>query len=620
MLLPLLALLLAGFESPPDLDSWNADHARVELSRDHATQGQSSLQLTLGRGPYPGIAAARALLTGWADYDLARLDIFNPQSEPVTITIRIDDAQSQNYATRYNEGFTLRPGASTIELPVRRLQTSDRKRNLDPAQLRRFMIFGDRPLTLYLDNFRLEQGAISEWPELKSPVPYFGIDHEWWPGKDIWREEVLPRAPGTDRRAFEKHFYLEPYRPAPNPARIRISAARGQTVHIFFNTDQPPAGQNVRAVQLRERGGNGIFRVTPMAIVPVTNAPHATRFCATFRFDEPGSHTGKLAGIAYEIRVWPFALPAADIPFGFYYAASAQRDAELRDMAEHGCTSVTVPCPRPRADGSLETEPVDEFLAACRRAGLKPGLMPSLKIAQVIAGDYAGPEFSPQFLRIFEPALRNLKRWWPAVLANPVDEPREQALEGWNRNFADTKRYLELYRAAGISTLVTFTGDESFGKSYVRLVPLMDVVSTHPTRDCSGLMKAARELHIYNAGLNRVSWGFYPWAVGAKGRWEWHYSFWTDAYNPFAPGTGVVMPSPAGPVPTEAYERVRAGIDDYRFLMLAQRLPAARKLLDEIRGKIPRYLEGDLPGEETLDEWRTRLAEIIAAESAVAAE
>src|SRR5439155_18680677 len=101
--------------------------------------------------------------------------------------------------------------------------------------------------------------------------------------------------------------------------------------------------------------------------------------------------------------------------------------------------------------------------------------------------------FSPQFIHLFESSLKNLAKW-KTVLANPVDEPREQALESWNRNFADTKRYLELYRAAGIRTLITFTSDESFGKSYLPLVPLTDVVSTHPTRECAGLMKAAREL------------------------------------------------------------------------------------------------------------------------------
>jgi hypothetical protein len=38
----------------------------------------------------------------------------------------------------------------------------------------------------------------------------------------------------------------------------------------------------------------------------------------------------------------------------------------------------------------------------------------------------------------------------------------------------------------------------------------MDVVSAHPTRDSASIMKATRELHIYNAGMNRLSGGFHP--------------------------------------------------------------------------------------------------------------
>jgi hypothetical protein len=216
------------------------------------------------------------------------------------------------------------------------------------------------------------------------------------------------------------------------------------------------------------------------------------------------------------------------------------------------------------------------------------------------------------------------------VLASVVDEPREQAPSPWNRNFAETKRFLELYRQAGVPAMVTLMGDSSSGRSYLPLVPLMDVVSTHPTRQSRGIFDATRAgntaLWIYNAGMNRFSFGFYPWAVGAKGRWEWHYQWWTQAYDPFArtsesawsTGTGAVMPSPDGPLPTEAYECVRAGIDDCRFLALAERRPEARRFLEELRGKIPRYLEGELPSEATLDEWRDKLAEIIAAPAAEA--
>ena len=628
----LALLLLSGFEDAADLDRWKPQGAQVERVHDHATQGQWSLKLTLTRGDYPGIAFTS--LAGWERYDIARLDVFNPQSQPVNVTIRLDDAQTTNFGSRYNEDFLLHPGSNTLELPLRQLQTSDHKRNLDPARLMRFLLFGSRPATLYLDNFRLDQGsAASAWPEFKKMDPYFGLDHDWWPEKDVWQEEVLPRLALTDkftrREFYDKYFYLEPYRPIPNPSKFQLNAARGQTLTIFFNGQPrylPLEGipTELRAVRLMERPvGNGVYHIEPMALMPVTNRPHASRFALSIHADQPGTYRGEVDGIPIELHVWPFDLPEAGIAFGFYYDPTPMRDKELRDMAKHGCTTMTAPCPQPKRDGTLDTTRADEFLAACVRAGIaqrQPALVTTLDLGRGTARQMHTTEFSGPFLPVFAETLRQFSVWAKIhrVIANPVDEPREQALESWNRNFADTKRYLELYRAAGIPTLITLTGDESFGKSYLPLLPLMDVVSAHPTHDCAGILRGQTTVHIYNAGMNRLSWGFYPWAIGAKGRWEWHYNFWTDAHNPFASGTGATMPSPDGPLPTEGYERVRAGIDDYRFLMLAEKRPEARKLLEEIRGKIPHYLEGELPGEATLDEWRGKLAAIIAAPAAAA--
>src|SRR5206468_2170704 len=150
-----------------------------------------------------------------------------------------------------------------------------------------------------------------------------------------------------------------------NPKTFRLTAAGGQVLTVFWN-GSPTATLpgDVRAVRLMERpAGNGVYRIEPTALLPVTNRPHASRFALTIRADKPGLYRGEVGGIPVELRVWPFELPAPDIYFGLYYAPTTQRDAELRDMAEHGCTSVTVPCPRPRPDGTLDTAPTDDFLA-----------------------------------------------------------------------------------------------------------------------------------------------------------------------------------------------------------------------------------------------------------------
>jgi len=550
-----------------------------------------------------------------------------------------------------------------------------------------------------------------------------GINHDWWPEKDVWSEEILPKFPERSfevrvadgqlnltfeamavywlaiypierrvaatawldsvlaarrREFYERSFYLEPYRPPKKPTQFRLAAARGQTVSAFLHSLQPPAvtwknkpgsiQAELRAVRLMERpAGRGIYRIEPTVLMPVTNRPHAQQFCLTVRVSKeakPGMYHGTVAGLPIELRVWPFELPgsdALDMTYGWFYEDPgewnyhyamfpdrarelvATREREFQDMVEHGFNSVQLRSPLPRISSgtrrvTLNTQSAEASLRAAQKAGLLKkhrAMMNTLFIARVLARDLGASEFSEPFLPPFREALFQLKKWvrvnrFP-VLAYVVDEPREQMLNPWNRNFADTKRFLEIYRSVGLPTVVTLMADDQSGKSYLPLATLLDVVATHPWEKSRGLFDTAREgkpeLWIYNAGLNRFTFGFYPWAVGAKGRWEWHYQWWTQAYDPFArteedawsSGTGAVMPSPAGPLPTAAYEKVRQGIDDYRYVFLLERLirrgegrkaQDAGRFLDELRGRIPRFLDGSSAAveEELLETWRNQVA------------
>jgi hypothetical protein len=410
----------------------------------------------------------------------------------------------------------------------------------------------------------------------------------------------------------------------------------------------------LRVVRLQERPvAPGIFRIHETALLPVERVAHPQRFALTIHVGTDASadtQRAEVAGIPVELRVWPFELPAPQelpITFGWWFSPSpdpAIRDLELRDMVEHGFNSTTMSVPRPAVNSSngvvtLMTAPEDEFLAALRRAGLAgkhPQLMGVLRTAQVLADELDAPEFSARFTPKFMEALTRLNEWTRAndytTLAYVIDEPREEALNPWNRNCADTKRFLDLYRQAKIPAAISLMRDSESGTSYLPLLDFVDVVLTHAWPASRGILERARhgqpQLWIYNAGMDRLSFGFYPWAIGARGRFEWHYAWWTRAWDPFAGtsesawanGVGATLPSPAGPVPTAAYEKVRAGIDDYRFLVLAEKRPEARKFLEELREKVPRYLEGDLPGDATLDAWRERLAELIADGQGAAAE
>jgi hypothetical protein len=80
----------------------------------------------------------------------------------------------------------------------------------------------------------------------------------------------------------------------------------------------------------------------------------------------------------------------------------------------------------------------------------------------------------------------------------------------------------------------------------------------------------------YNSGsgginplIDRFCYGFWPVKAGLKAVSNWVYAW---RYAPALPGNRYVFPSSDGPVPTPAWEAVRIGIYDQRYLLTFQRL------------------------------------------------
>ena len=107
--------------------------------------------------------------------------------------------------------------------------------------------------------------------------------------------------------------------------------------------------------------------------------------------------------------------------------------------------------------------------------------------------------------------------------------------------------------AGGADRLRDAMSDGNGGKDYTALVDHVDVVSIHAWKASEKLLKQSAEkkktLRLYNTGMDRYSWGFYAWRVGAAGRWEWHFCFAEDQakggypgrewHNPFTPSHGL---------------------------------------------------------------------------------
>ena len=427
----------------------------------------------------------------------------------------------------------------------------------------------------------------------------------------------------------------------------------------------PSDAFEIRLVQYHEkRIAKGVYAPAESFMIPVTgpvdlHAGLTQRFWITLHVSDNAeagryrteialsSGEGTKATLPLEIEVLPLDLPQdCSLSLAWYYQSPGEfnyhfdraagvpkrraemLEREMRDMKAHGCTTFQFPGPkidRVSDKGEIEFDFTlwNEYAQTARAVGL--GLEHPPQTFMINIANALGKKGLKEGTEVFAIAYRNavaqLAKWsqeneFPLVFWI-VDEPREQLKNSWNRSLDETRFLLHAIQdLPGVQTTVTPMADKNGGVNYLALADEVDILQTHPWSDSAGLIDRAQKRGIptwnYNAGVDRLSFGFHPWATGAQGRWQWHYAFWNDPYNVFEVGWGVTFPSPDGPLPTPQYERSREGAEDLRWLeALEAKLAAhpyhpaageARRLLESIRSEIPTYLDDALKtGEEAGD-------------------
>lgn len=151
---------LFDFETEEELEllNWSC-HKWFEMSEKHATSGQHSLQVTIPPGEYPGIYF-KDVEKDWSAYHYLKLDVYNPEAEPIKFHIRVDDkTDGWEYADRFDRNFNIAKGMNHISIPLEGVKANITPRSLDLKNIERFMLFipgNDRKRTFYIDNIRLE--------------------------------------------------------------------------------------------------------------------------------------------------------------------------------------------------------------------------------------------------------------------------------------------------------------------------------------------------------------------------------------------------------------------------------------------------------------------------------
>jgi hypothetical protein len=121
-------------------------------------EGTRVARIQLEPGRYPGVSLAEPH-ADWTGYEALELSLFSPEPEPITLWLRIHDAEHENaYADRYNTRFEVVPGQQTLRIPLENVRKAPRERELDlsrVAGLALFLAGLEEPRTLYLDDVRL---------------------------------------------------------------------------------------------------------------------------------------------------------------------------------------------------------------------------------------------------------------------------------------------------------------------------------------------------------------------------------------------------------------------------------------------------------------------------------
>lgn len=152
--------LLSGFETPFEQTRWGGKSRRRVDDR-IAYAGTKSLRVELVTGRYPGVFLNH-FPADWRDYGSLSLHIFNPDSEPMELHLRIHDQHHRTFdymhRDRYNTRVDLMPGWNEVQVPLAEVASAPRERAFDLARVAGIGLFAvslDQPRVIYLDEIRL---------------------------------------------------------------------------------------------------------------------------------------------------------------------------------------------------------------------------------------------------------------------------------------------------------------------------------------------------------------------------------------------------------------------------------------------------------------------------------
>jgi len=333
------------------------------------------------------------------------------------------------------------------------------------------------------------------------------------------------------------------------------------------------------------KGSTGLFWVVFHAKADAAPGVHRGKIRVTCERSEPG--TGSTTELDLEVRVRPFVLQRAQIPYWTYFyimwgpaplPAFARTDQWIRrlyrDMAEHSHTSVTFyGYPGPVIDLRQVPPPSDPYMTTLlpmtREVGLSSPDIPCISFAT----ELGEPEGSAEGATTLEQKNKGAdwlreqcrKEGFPELIRYGFDEPGHPT--GHGPRLEDD---LRPFREVRMRVCTAMYADAAYGPG-----DLHAVWAVYGGRITAEMRAEAERLgaqlwtytcHTWptQSVRSRYFAGLYTWAHRLKGNTFWHYYAQT-AYKYVWMREGDERP-----MPTVAWETRRDGIDDYRYLQMLE--------------------------------------------------
>jgi VanZ family protein len=152
--------ILSDFQTPYQIQRWSQSDI---ISTRHIPNSPENwaLKANLTTEQYSGVSL-KHFPGKWLNYQWLQFRVYNPSTEPITLTCRIHDKKHtqglQQYRDRFNNTYPMTQGWNTITINLKNVQQAPATRTMDLSNIYGIGIFATRlphPRTIYIDDLKL---------------------------------------------------------------------------------------------------------------------------------------------------------------------------------------------------------------------------------------------------------------------------------------------------------------------------------------------------------------------------------------------------------------------------------------------------------------------------------